>query len=118
MESGISATAPGFQRFSDLVRRRSEIGITGRPIRRPVHRSQSACHDRRGTNTPFDYANKQGANATAGFTKTLWNGAELIVDGGVRDKKQQAGFFGPTPFPSFFSSYVDTTLRTWSLTRD
>jgi len=49
--------------------------------------------DRRGTNTPFDYGNQQGANATAGFTKTLWNGADLIVDGGVRDKKQQAGFF-------------------------
>ena len=44
--------------------------------------------------TPFDYANQQGANATAGFTKMLWNGVELIVDGGVRDKKQQAGFFG------------------------
>lgn len=72
--------------------------------------------DRRGTNTPFDYANKQGANATAGFTKSLWNGADLIVDGGVREKQQQAGFFGPTPFPSFSSSYVDTTLQTWSLT--
>ena len=35
-----------------------------------------------GTNTPFDYANKQGANATAGFTKTLWNGADL-KGGGV-----------------------------------
>ena len=44
--------------------------------------------------TPFDYGNQQGANATAGFTKTLWNGVELIVDGGVRNKKQQAGFFG------------------------
>ena len=72
--------------------------------------------DRRGTSTPFDYANKQGANATAGFTKTLINGVDLIVDGGVRDKKQQAGFFGATPFPSFASSYVDTTLQTWSLT--
>jgi iron complex outermembrane receptor protein len=72
--------------------------------------------NRRGTKTPFDYANKQGANATAGFTKTLWNGAELIVDGGVRDKKQQAGFFGATPVPSFSSSYIDTTLQTWSIT--
>lgn len=72
--------------------------------------------DRRGTGTPYDYGNKQGTNATAGFTKSLWNGAELIVDGGVRDKKQQAGFFGATPGPSFASSYVDTTLQTWSLT--
>jgi len=46
----------------------------------------------------------------------LWNGAELIVDGGLRDKKQQAGFFGAMPVPSFASSYIDTTLQTWSIT--
>ncbi|MFX8844719.1 hypothetical protein ABTM93_19955, partial [Acinetobacter baumannii] len=50
--------------------------------------------DLRGTTTPNDYGKKQGVNATAGFTKSLWAGAELIVDGGVRNKKQQAGFFG------------------------
>jgi iron complex outermembrane receptor protein len=64
---------------------------------------------RTGTSNPFDYGNQQGANATAGFTKVLANGVELIVDGGVRDKMQQAGFLS-----SF--SYVDTTLVTWSLT--
>ena len=73
-------------------------------------------NDRRGTGTPFDYANKQGANATAGFTKSLWNGAELIVDGGVRDKKQQLGFFGTNPGSSFASTYVDADLLTWSIT--
>jgi iron complex outermembrane receptor protein len=69
--------------------------------------------DRRGTATPFNYADKQGANATAGFTKWLGNGAELIVDGGVRNKDQQSAFFGEsgTPFNS-----VDSTLQTWSLT--
>ena len=72
--------------------------------------------DRRGASTPFDFANKQGINAIAGFTKTLWNGVDLIVDGGVRDKQQQAGFFGANPFPSFSSNFVDSTLQTWSLT--
>ncbi|QWG18882.1 TonB-dependent receptor [Bradyrhizobium sediminis] len=67
--------------------------------------------NRRGTSTPFDYGNQQGANATAGFTKTLMNGVDLIVDGGVRDKKQQAGFFNP-----FGNSYVDSHLQTWSIT--
>ncbi len=67
--------------------------------------------DRRGASTPLNYADKQGVNATAGFTKTLWNGADLIVDGGVRDKQQQAAFFSP-----FGSNYVDTKLQTWSLT--
>jgi len=29
----------------------------------------------------FDYGNSQNANATGGFTKTLWNGVDLVVDG-------------------------------------
>ncbi|NGX94518.1 MAG: TonB-dependent receptor [Candidatus Afipia apatlaquensis] len=78
--------------------------------------------DPRGTHTPNDYGRKQGVNATAGFTKSLWAGAELIVDGGVRNKKQQAGFFGdPAWTPSFPGdvapfSYVDSNLTTWSIT--
>ena len=39
------------------------------------------------------------------------NGVDLIVDGGVRDKKQQAAFFDP-----FANSYVDAHLQTWSIT--
>ncbi|HEY0220237.1 MAG TPA: TonB-dependent receptor [Afipia sp.] len=72
--------------------------------------------DLRGTSTPFDYANKQGVSATTGFTKSFSNSVDLIVDGGVRSKKQQAGFFGDpaAQFPSV--SYVDSDLLTWSLT--
>jgi iron complex outermembrane receptor protein len=72
--------------------------------------------DLRGTSTPFDYANKQGVSATTGFTKSFSNSVDLIVDGGVRSKKQQAGFLGDpaSPFPS--PSYVDSDLLTWSLT--
>ncbi|GAB9245419.1 TonB-dependent receptor [Bradyrhizobium diazoefficiens] len=74
--------------------------------------------NRRGTSTPFNYANQQGFSATAGFTKTLANGIDLIVDGGVRDKKQQSAFFsGPAPVPALFTStYVDADLTTWSIT--
>ena len=72
--------------------------------------------NRQGTNTPFDYANQQGASATAGFTKMLTNGVDFIVDGGVRNKKQQSGFFGDTPLPSFASTYVSADLTTWSIT--
>jgi len=92
------------------------LGLPGGRLVDPSIGLDQLTTDRRGTGTPFDYAAKQGANTTAGFTKTLWNGAEFIVDGGVRDKKQQSGFFGATPFPSFASSYVGTTLQTWSLT--
>ena len=49
--------------------------------------------DRAGATTPLDFANKQGVNVTTGVTRMLGNGVELIVDGGVRQKKQQAGFF-------------------------
>jgi iron complex outermembrane receptor protein len=62
--------------------------------------------DRRGTSTPLDYANKQDARGTLGFTYLLDSGVELIVDGGIRTKDQQAVLF----------SYSDTDLTTKSLT--
>jgi iron complex outermembrane recepter protein len=67
--------------------------------------------DRRGTNTPLNYADKQGVRVTAGFTRMLMDGIELIVDGGIRRKDQQAGFFQP-----FGEAYVDTKLTTTSVT--
>jgi iron complex outermembrane receptor protein len=67
--------------------------------------------DRRGTNTPLNYGNKQGERVTGGFTRMLAPGFELIVDGGIRKKDQQAGFF-----QQFGEQYVDTTLTTSSLT--
>lgn len=70
--------------------------------------------DRQGTDTPFDIGNKQDANITTGFTRTLWNGADLIVDGGYRNKRTQADFLDGTD--PFFFSFVDATLQTWSLT--
>ncbi len=70
--------------------------------------------DRKGTGTPFDYGNQQGASATAGFTKTIIDGVDLILDGGVRDKKSQGGFFGTLPTIPF--NYVDSHLQTWSIT--
>ncbi len=47
----------------------------------------------------------------------MWAGAELIVDGGVRNKFQQAGFFGdPASIGGLQYSYVDSNLQTWSIT--
>src|SRR5713226_7169131 len=107
----INYTTPDLTAFLTLSGDDQKLGFPGGRTVTPTGLNQLLT-DRTGTNTPFDYGNKQGANATAGFTKTLWNGAELIVDGGVRDKKQQAGFFGANPAPSFSSNYVDTTLQT------
>ena len=51
--------------------------------------------NRRGAATPFDFADKNGINGTLGVTHTLWQGTELVVDGGVRHKNQESGFFNP-----------------------
>jgi len=45
--------------------------------------------DPRGATTPTAFANKQGINATLGYTRTLLDGLELVIDGGARQKKQQ-----------------------------
>src|SRR5664279_762743 len=63
--------------------------------------------DPRGTSTPFDYGNKQGVSLTAGVTRMLSPGVELIVDGSVRQKKVQSGFFDSQAVPG---TYVDTVL--------
>ncbi len=68
-------------------------------------------NDRRGTDTPLNYANKQGAKATAGITRIFAPGMEFILDGGVRQKNQQAGFFQP-----FGEQFVDTTVTVGSIT--
>lgn len=89
-----------------------ELGLPGeRQVRRlPVAINQLR-DDRRGTDTPFDFADKQGVRATLGVTYMVAPDFELIVDGGVRRKDQQAGFFS-----EFEEQYVDTELVTASLT--
>lgn len=67
--------------------------------------------DRRGTSTPFDYADQQGLRGALGLTYKITPGFEIIVDGGIRNKKQQAGFFSP-----FQETYVDTDLTIKSFT--
>jgi iron complex outermembrane receptor protein len=74
--------------------------------------------------TPFDWAHKQDFGVTAGFTRTLGSGADLIVDGGVRRKFKQGQFFNyfNNPFFSFDPStagpanYVNTVMTTSSVT--
>ena len=111
----IQYSTPDLTAFLTLSGDDQKLGLPGGRLVDPSVGLNELVTNRRGTSTPFDYANKQGANVTAGFTKSLSNGVDLIVDGGVRDKKQQAGFFfGPdTSVPL---NYVDTDLRTWSFT--
>lgn len=106
----LNYTTPGLTAFVTLSGDDQKLGFPGGRFFGPPPIDELNL-DRRGTSTPFNYGNQQGANATAGFTKTLMNGVDLIVDGGVRDKKQQAAFFDP-----FGNSYVDAHLQTWSIT--
>ncbi len=84
-----------------------ELGLPGARMVRPALGIDQLRDDRRGTDTPLDYADKQGLRATLGLTYMLSPEFEIIVDGGTRRKDQQAGFFG-----EFRDSYVDTTLVT------
>ncbi len=76
------------------------------------------------SNTPLDWGKKQGINFATGLNGTVAPGVELIVDGGVRRKFQQAQFYNyldPNTFLYNLSAatpmnYVDTVMTTSSLT--
>ncbi len=77
------------------------------------------------SNTPLDWAKKQGVSFTGGVNATLMPGVELIVDGGVRRKFQQALFYNyyEPYFPFAYNvaaatpmNYVDTVMTTSSVT--
>lgn len=114
----LNYTTPGLTAFLTVTGDDQELRLPGGRTVDPSIGLDELRTNRRGTSTPFNYANQQGFGATAGFTKTLVNGVDLIVDGGVRDKKQQSAFFAsPTPVPAFFTStYVESHLTTWSIT--
>ena len=76
------------------------------------------------SNTPLDWGKKQAINFATGFNATLSPGVELIVDGSVRRKFQQAQFFSyldPNTFLYNLSAaspmnYVGTAMTTSSVT--
>ena len=112
----INYTTPGLSAFLTVTGDDQKLGFPGGRLVDPSIGLNELVTNRAGTSTPFDYGNQQGASATTGFTKSLWNGAELIVDGGFRQRQTQSGFFGATPTISFASTYNDADLKTWSIT--
>jgi iron complex outermembrane receptor protein len=110
----LNYTTPDLKAFLTVTGDDQKLGFPGGRTVDPSIGLDQLVTKRQGTNTPFDYGNQQGASATAGFTKTIIDGVDLIVDGGVRDKKQQGGFFGTLPTIPF--NYVDSHLQTWSIT--
>ena len=95
-----------------------DVGLPGARRVDPRVGMNQLVTNRRGATTPFDFASKQGASATAGITRMLAPGVELIVDGGTREKKQQAQFYFATPTVATLNplNAVDTVLTTSSLT--
>ena len=81
----------GYHRLLQHLRRQPASRPAGRPPRDADH--SELVTNRRGAATPFDFGDKHGINATLGMTRMLWQGTELVVDGGVRHKKQELGFF-------------------------
>ncbi|MBN9585786.1 MAG: TonB-dependent receptor [Afipia sp.] len=117
----IRYTTPEFSAFLNAAADRQQLGLPGTLGNMYSidygATTFSTLGNLRGTRTPFDYAQKQGNSITAGFTKSLWAGAELIVDGGVRNKFQQSGFFGdPANIGGPQYAYVNSNLQTWSIT--
>jgi iron complex outermembrane receptor protein len=110
----LNYTMPDLKAFLTVTGDDQKLGFPGGRIVSPLQGVNELVTDRKGTSTPFDYGNQQGASATAGFTKTIIDGVDLIVDGGVRDKKSHGGFFGTLPTIPF--NYVDSHLQTWSIT--
>ncbi len=97
------------------------LGLPGERLVDPSIGLNELENDRRGTGNPNDWGKQRGAYVTAGVSRYLSNDAELVIDGGVRRKQQEAFFDdydGYPPFypPGTFARYVDSTLDTWSLT--
>jgi iron complex outermembrane recepter protein len=94
------------------------IGLPGARRVDPVAGLDQLTTDRTGATTPYDHSQKDGANATAGITRLLAPGAELIVDGGIRYKREQAQFYNATATvaTSDPNKAVDTMLTTTSFT--
>ncbi|VIO67118.1 TonB-dependent receptor [Bradyrhizobium ivorense] len=112
----VNYTMPDFTAFLTVTGSDQKLGLPGGRLVDPSIGLNELVTDRRGAATPFDYANQQTASVTTGFTKTLINGVDLIVDGGWRQRDTQSAFFGTVPTISFASTYNDAALNTWSLT--
>ena len=112
----VNYTTPDLTAFLTVTGGDQKLGLPGGRLVDPSIGLNELVTNRRGAATPFDYANQQTASATAGFTKTVMNGVDLIVDGGYRKRDTQSGFFGSVPTISFASTYSDAALQTWSIT--
>src|SRR5262249_15220668 len=76
------STLPDASVYLNLSADNSWIGLPGARLVDPSIGVNQLVSNRDGATTPYDWAGKQGRNATLGFTRLLAPGVELIVDGG------------------------------------
>lgn len=92
-----------------------DLGLPGARRVDPATGLDQLGDDRKGTNTPKDYADQRGYNTATGFTHLWKNGTEAVIDGGYRVKNQKA-FYDDYDFGGTFANYLDSELKTWSFT--
>src|SRR5437764_1146195 len=66
----INYSTPDLTAFLTLSGDDQKLGLPGGRLVDPSSGLNELASDRRGTKNPFDYGDKQGASATAGFTKS------------------------------------------------
>jgi iron complex outermembrane receptor protein len=106
-------TLPDFSAFARLSGDSQHLGLPGGRRIRPALNQNQFVTDRNGSNFPFDSGDRDGLNFTTGFTKTLATGIDLVVDGGIRRKNVNSGFFSGQGSPF---TYLETELTTKSVT--
>ena len=92
-----------------------DLDLPGERNVNPVSGIDQLKDDRRGTNTPDDYADQKGYNINPGFTHYWDNGTEAVFDFGYRKKNQKA-FYDDYFSGGQYSDYLDSDLETWSFT--
>lgn len=108
-------TVQDFSAFLNVTGDDQRLGFPGARKVDPSIGLNQLSTDPRSATTPFNYGNRQGFSVTTGFTRQVNDGLQLIVDGGIRQKKQQAAFFTDCA-PFNCDAYVDTTLTLSSFT--
>lgn len=96
-----------------------KVGLNGETqgmpgARKVTSTSSQVADDPRGATTPSDKNKYNGISSTLGITRRLSDNMNLIIDGGFRNKDQEAttvSAYGPQ-----YDSYIDTELVTTSLT--
>ena len=113
----LNYTTPDLKAFLTVTGDDQKLGFPGGRLVDPSIGVNELATNRRGTSTPFDYGNQQGASATAGFTKTMLerrrsHRRRRRAGQGTR----RAASSARRRFISFASTYNDAALQTWSIT--